>query len=121
MLRRRVDNLGVAEPVIQPAGEDHILIQLPGLTQANQDEARKNIQKAAYLEFRMVHPDSEQLLKDGIVEPGYEVLKMKRKNPDGTYTAGIVPGAKKTGQRPDRKICQTRLSQPRSRQQRAGR
>ena len=35
VLRRRVDNLGVAEPVIQPAGEDHILIQLPGLSQAN--------------------------------------------------------------------------------------
>ncbi len=84
VLRRRVDNLGVAEPVIQPAGENHILIQLPGLTQANQDEAKANIQKAAYLEFRMVHHDSDQLIKDGIVEPGYEVLKMKRTNPDGT-------------------------------------
>ena len=61
VLRRRVDSLGVAEPVIQPAGENHILIQLPGLSQANQDEARKNIQKAAYLEFRMVHPDSDEL------------------------------------------------------------
>jgi SecD/SecF fusion protein len=85
VLRRRVDNLGVAEPVIQPAGDNDIMIQLPGLTQANQDEARKNIQKAAYLEFRMVAHDSDQLLKDGIIEPGYEVLKMKRKNPDGTY------------------------------------
>jgi SecD/SecF fusion protein len=86
VLRRRVDNLGVAEPVIQPAGEDHILIQLPGLTQANQDEAKKNIQRAAYLEFRMVNHDSAQLLKDGIVEPGYEVLKLKHKAPDGTVT-----------------------------------
>jgi SecD/SecF fusion protein len=85
VLRRRVDRLGVAEPVLQPQGEDHILIQLPGLSQANQDEARKNIQKAAYLEFRMVHPDSDQLLKDGMVPPGYEVLKMKVKNPDGTF------------------------------------
>lgn len=86
VLRRRVDNLGVAEPVIQPAGQNDILIQLPGLTQANQDEARKNIQKAAYLEFRMVHPESDQLIKDGIIEPGYEVLKMKRKAADGTVT-----------------------------------
>jgi len=86
VLRRRVDNLGVAEPVIQPEGENHILIQLPGLTQANQDEARKNIQKAAYLEFRLVHPESEQLIKDGIIEPGYEVLKMRKKAPDGTFT-----------------------------------
>jgi SecD/SecF fusion protein len=87
VLRRRVDNLGVAEPIIQPEGENHILIQLPGLTQANQDEARTNIQRAAYLEFRMVDPDSEELIKEGIIKPGYEVLKMRRKDPrDGTYT-----------------------------------
>ena len=86
VLRHRVDRLGVAEPVIQPEGENYIMIQLPGLSQANQDEARNNIQKAAYLEFRMVHPDSDQLVKDGIVEPGYEMLTMKRKNPDGTFS-----------------------------------
>jgi SecD/SecF fusion protein len=86
VLRHRVDNLGVAEPVIQPVGEDHIMIQLPGLSQAAQDEARKNIQKAAYLEFRLVHPESDRLIKDGIVEPGYQVLTMKRKNLDGTST-----------------------------------
>jgi SecD/SecF fusion protein len=84
VLRHRVDTLGVAEPVIQPVGEDHIMIQLPGLSQAAQDEAKKNIQKAAYLEFRMVHPDSEKLIKDGVVEPGYAVLTMKHKAPDGT-------------------------------------
>jgi SecD/SecF fusion protein len=86
VLRRRVDTLGVAEPIIQPVGEDHIMIQLPGLSQAAQDEARRNIQKAAYLEFRLVHPDSDNLIKQGIIEPGYQVLTMKRKNPDGTST-----------------------------------
>ena len=84
VLRHRVDNLGVAEPVIQPVGEDHIMIQLPGLSQAAQDEAKKNIQKAAYLEFRMVHPDSDRLIKDGVMEPGYALLNMKVKNRDGT-------------------------------------
>ena len=34
----------------------------------------------------MVHPESAQLIKDGIIEPGYEVLKMKHKAPDGTVT-----------------------------------
>jgi SecD/SecF fusion protein len=84
VLRHRVDRLGVAEPVIQPAGENHILIQLPGLSQAAQDEARNNIRKAAFLEFRLVHPQSEQLLKEGMVEPGYEILKLKLKKRDGT-------------------------------------
>jgi SecD/SecF fusion protein len=86
VLRHRVDSLGVAEPIIQPQGANHILIQLPGLSQADQDTARTNISKAAYLEFRLVHPDSAQLIKQGIVEPGYQVLTMKRKNPDGTST-----------------------------------
>src|SRR5437868_4463662 len=33
VLRKRVDKLGVAEPLIQPQGNDRILIQLPGLSQ----------------------------------------------------------------------------------------
>jgi SecD/SecF fusion protein len=86
VLRRRVDRLGVAEPVIQPEGESHIMIQLPGLSRANQDEARLTIKKAAFLEFRMVDPENEQLLRDGIVPPGDQLLTMKHKNPDGSYT-----------------------------------
>ena len=85
VLRRRVDRLGVAEPVIQPEGENHIMIELPGLSQANQDEARLNIQKAAYLEFRMVDPESDQLIRDGIVPPGDQMLTMKHKNADGSF------------------------------------
>jgi SecD/SecF fusion protein len=80
VLRRRVDKFGVAEPVIQPAGNDRILIQLPGLSESEKESARKQIEKAAFLEFRLVHAQSEELLKQGIVEPGYEVLREKRKH-----------------------------------------
>jgi preprotein translocase subunit SecD len=56
-LRNRVNELGVAEPVIQQQGEDRIVVQLPGV----QDTARaKEILGAtATLEFRLVdteHP-----------------------------------------------------------------
>jgi SecD/SecF fusion protein len=95
VLRRRVDRLGVAEPVIQPEGMNHILIQLPGLSQANQDEAKENIQKAAYLEFRMVNPESDQLVKEGTLEPGYQLLTMKVKNPDGTFRVETLEVQKK--------------------------
>ncbi len=84
VLRKRVDKLGVAEPLIQPAGSERILIQLPGLSEAEKEDARANIQKAAFLEFRMVHPNSDELMAQGIVEPGYEVLREERKNPNGT-------------------------------------
>lgn len=86
VLRKRVDKFGVAEPIIQPVGGDRILIQLPGLSEADKESAQRQIQKAAFLEFRLVHERSEELLKEGIIEPGYEVLKEERRNPDGTKT-----------------------------------
>jgi SecD/SecF fusion protein len=82
VLRKRVDKFGVAEPVIQPAGADRILIQLPGLSEADKDTARTQIQKAAFLEFRLVHPESRRLLQEGIIEPGYEVLNHREKSPE---------------------------------------
>jgi SecD/SecF fusion protein len=84
VLRKRVDRLGVAEPLIQPQGANSILIQLPGLSESDKQEARQTIEKAAFLEFRMVHPNSDELLQQGIIEPGYELLKQEIKNPDGT-------------------------------------
>ena len=76
VLRKRVDAFGVAEPVIQPVGADEILIQLPGLSQAVVESAKQQIQKAAYLEFRMVKDDSDEILRNGEpVPPGYEKLR----------------------------------------------
>jgi SecD/SecF fusion protein len=75
VLRNRVDKFGVAEPVFQPEGNNRIRIQLPGLSEAMREEAMKTIQKVAFLQFRMVHPESDTLIKEGITPPGYEVLK----------------------------------------------
>jgi len=51
-LRNRVNELGVAEPVIQRQGEDKIVVQLPGV----QDTARAKeiLGSTATLEFRLV-------------------------------------------------------------------
>jgi SecD/SecF fusion protein len=84
VLRKRVDKFGVAEPVIQPEGENRILIQLPGLSEAVKDQAREQIQKAAFLEFKLVHENSAELLKQGLIEPGYEIKKERDIQPDGT-------------------------------------
>jgi SecD/SecF fusion protein len=76
VLRKRVDQFGVAEPVIQPAGGNRILIQLPGLSQSAKESAKTQIQKAAYLEFRMVKEDSDQIIHNGEpIPPGYGLLK----------------------------------------------
>src|SRR5690348_2333085 len=83
VLRKRVDALGVAEPVIQPEGGNRISIQLPGLSAAQMADAETNISKVAFLEFSLVHPQSEQYLKDGNTAPGYQWMVMERTNEKG--------------------------------------
>jgi len=76
VLRKRIDRFGVAEPIIQPAGANRILIQLPGLSEAERQSAIEQIKKKAYLEFRIVHENSAEILHNGDpIPPGYEVLK----------------------------------------------
>jgi len=68
-LRKRVNELGVAEPVIQQQGQSRIVAQLPGV----QDTARaKEILGAtATLEFRMVDQEGDiQAAVDGRVPAG---------------------------------------------------
>src|ERR1700690_660464 len=84
VLRKRVDAFGVAEPIIQAAGGNRILIQLPGLSEADKAEAQTNIQKSAYLEFRMVKEDSDEIIKNNEpIPPGYELLRRVEPQPDG--------------------------------------
>ncbi|HXG49634.1 MAG TPA: protein translocase subunit SecD, partial [Methylomirabilota bacterium] len=47
------------------------------------ESARRQIQRAAFLEFRMVHPESAQRVAEGIIDPGYEVLHEERTDKDG--------------------------------------
>jgi SecD/SecF fusion protein len=76
VIRKRVDEFGVAEPVIQPAGANQILIQLPGLSEADKTSAATNIQKAAFLEFRLVKENSQEIIDNNEpIPPGYELLK----------------------------------------------
>ena len=101
VLRKRVDAFGVAEPIIQPAGGNRILIQLPGLSEADKAEARTNIQKSAYLEFRMVKEDSYEFVNETNgdilqpIPPGYEVLKRVEPQPNGPPKVEAVVVKKK--------------------------
>lgn len=86
VLRKRVDQFGVAEPVIQAEGNNRISIQLPGLGAAQRDEVETNISKVAFLEFYLVHPDSSKLLDAGQTLPGYRVMTSQRTAPNGKTT-----------------------------------
>ena len=56
ILRNRVNELGVAEPIIQQQGGDRVVVQLPGV----QDTARAKdiLGRTATLEIRMVNDDA---------------------------------------------------------------
>ena len=73
-LHNRVNELGVAEPIIQQAGPDRIVVQLPGV----QDTAKAKdiIGRTATLEVRMVADDPAllQQAEAGTVPVGYELL-----------------------------------------------
>lgn len=96
VIRKRVDRFGVAEPVIQPQGENRILIQLPGLSEDDRARAVTNIQKTAYLEFRIAHEKTDEIIQSGAPIPfGYEVLKREQRNPNGTKSVEQVVVKKK--------------------------
>jgi SecD/SecF fusion protein len=81
VLRHRVDPYGVAEPVIQAVGGNRILIQLPGLSESDRESAEVAIKKKAYLEFRMVYPESAEIIRNGDpIPPGYVVMKLQEQN-----------------------------------------
>ncbi len=61
-LRNRVNELGVAEPVIQQQGTDRIVVQLPGVQDTA--KAKEILGATATLEFRMV--DTERSVQEAL-------------------------------------------------------
>lgn len=52
VLDRRINGLGVAESLVQKAGSDRVIIELPGVN--NTDQAIKMIGKTALMEFKLM-------------------------------------------------------------------
>ena len=91
VLRRRVDSIGVAEPDIRPVGDNKIMIQLPGLSEADQAEAKRLVTEAAFLEFALVHKDSRTLIDNGITPPGYKKYALTTKDDAGnSFTSDVL-------------------------------
>jgi preprotein translocase subunit SecD len=82
-LHNRVNELGVAEPVIQQQGADRIVVQLPGV----QDVARAKdlIGRTATLEVRMVDQEANATGQAGF---GSEVFPERRR--DGSVVPVVV-------------------------------
>jgi len=91
-LRNRVNELGVAEPIIQQQGSDRIVVQLPGV----QDTARAKeiLGTVATLEFRMVDEknDLQTALQSGKIPVGSKIYKFRDGEPLLLKTSVILTG-----------------------------
>jgi SecD/SecF fusion protein len=96
-IRNRVDEFGVAEPVItRETGSDRVVVQLPGVE--DPERVRDLIKRTAFLEFRLVHAgsqgpaDSREALvaQFGGALPGdAEVFPQDLRDPEGRSTGQV--------------------------------
>ena len=97
--RKRVDAGGIGEPVIQPRQPDRIIIELPGVGPDDAQRWENTLKKVAKLEFRMVHTNSEMLLREveaktSILDPAYEVVEYHHKEKGKPVVDKIIVGKK---------------------------
>ncbi len=59
VIENRVNQTGVAEPLVQIQGTKRIVVELPGLSQADQTRAISLIGKTAKLEFKLLKPEAQ--------------------------------------------------------------
>jgi preprotein translocase subunit SecD len=79
-LRHRVNELGVAEPVIQQQGDKHIVVQLPGVQDTTR--AKEILGTTATLEYRLVDIEHDvQKAVEGHVPVGSRLYYERNGNP----------------------------------------
>ncbi len=76
VVRRRLNNSGLAEIPVTRQGQDKILVQLPGMDQSQAQDALAIIQKQGNLEFRLVISENDENF-------GRLVNLIRRKNFEG--------------------------------------
>ncbi len=93
VVRTRIDQFGVSEPVVQKVGNDRIIVELPGID--DPERATEVVEKQAFLKMQIVDesqalekalPRIDQALRDLRVEAGTSVSGDTAKRPAGTLT-----------------------------------
>ena len=78
IVRNRIDQFGVREPVITKQAKDLVVVQLPGIT--DRDRAKEIVGKTAHLEFKSVSEDPE-LIKQAEAAVAQEEARAQPKPP----------------------------------------
>ena len=90
-LSKRVNELGVAEPVIQRQGADRIVVQLPGVQDVSR--AKDIIGRTATLEVRLVDETIRRGTEESSAVPlGSELFKVGKGTPVILYKDPVITG-----------------------------
>ena len=94
-IRKRVDGMGVSEPIITPQGTDRIMVQIPGIEVDKIEDARNQLKQVAKLEFHLVHPGSAEMIAQieaGTAAPpvGYEIMPYEMTRGDKTTESKLL-------------------------------
>ncbi|MCZ4064888.1 protein translocase subunit SecD [Oxalobacter aliiformigenes] len=90
-LSKRVNELGVNEPVIQQQGADRIVVQLPGVQDVSR--AKDIIGRTATLEVRMVDESITRGTEESVAVPlGSEIFRQGKGTPVILYKEPVLTG-----------------------------
>ena len=95
ILEKRLNPEGQKDLLLAPQGDERILIQMPGVSDADVEDVRNKIQQVAKLEFRIVHQQSAQKLAEiaangGVREPGWVEMKFRDEEGEGGQRSLLV-------------------------------
>src|SRR5438045_5447484 len=85
VVRNRIDEFGVSEPVVQKVGSDRIIVELPGID--DPQRAQDVVQKSAFLQFQIT--DKTQALEKTLPRLDAALKDIK------VVAASAAPGARK--------------------------
>ena len=81
-INNRINELGVAEPIIQRQGADRVVVELPGVQDTAQ--AKRILGATATLEYRgVVEGNAVEARDNGLVPPEARLYNRKETGPDG--------------------------------------
>ncbi|WP_374354332.1 protein translocase subunit SecD [Chitinimonas sp.] len=97
-LQNRVNELGVAEPLIQQQGANRIVVELPGMDDSTR--AKNIIGRVATLEIRMADHDPAHISAaiNGEVPAGYELMEMSTARGSGGQKILVKKEVELTGE-----------------------
>ena len=96
VIRNRVNQFGVAEPLIQKVGDERIIIELPGVE--DEERAKSLVEQAAYLEFQLVREGREAAALMRRLDGALRTARARGEAPaSGAVGGELAPGSVAAG------------------------